>query len=157
MDTGIGAVKFTEKVAGIGVLGTVLVIAASKGLVEDEMAVASWVVIVVETSCEPFAVILPKTCSGHIWNDWVMLFQNRSSSNRLYPMSNNSEIAVRLLSEYCRVQNHDDVKFIPGRRICEIGMSREISRWTRRAACNVGSGYWRSPYGPKELRYQFKR
>jgi hypothetical protein len=65
-------------------------------------------------------------------------------------------MAVILSTAYCCVQNHDEVRLIPGSRILDMGMSREMSRWTRSADCIVASGKTRSVYGANELPGQFE-
>jgi hypothetical protein len=96
-----------------------------------------------------FEVVLETICSGHNWKELVVLSHHKSISKRRYPIPNKVLSAVMLSTEYCRVQNHDEVRLIPGRRICDIGISRAMSRWTRSADCVVEFGYVKSLYGPK--------
>ena len=119
----------------------VLVTVVLKDDVEDDTTVSVACNIVVVMIVVGFEVVLETICSGHNWKELVVLSHHRSISKRRYPILNKVLIAVMLSTEYCRVQNHDEVRLIPGRRICDIGISRAMSRWTSRADCIVEFGY----------------
>ena len=100
-----------------GPIVKVLVTVVLKDEVEDDTTVSVACVIVVVVIVLEFKVVFEAICSGHNWKELVVLSHHKSISKRRYPRSNKLLIAVMLSTAYCRVQNHDEVRLIPGRRM----------------------------------------